>query len=196
MSASGQILRRRIRAMGQKLQKFRQNDSGDRRRGLRHDVFSLSRADAQAPVSLQEQLAAQYKMVKMGSDTQRIFGGRAGHTAGHSEGRNSGRALFRQAAFFRPNMRAERCTLRAADSVEKGSVSDMGEIWEGRKLRICFRWATRFIRRRSRSIVEQGHCHDEHRGLRHLQQDRSADLQQGASSVPVSQGISGKGERG
>lgn len=33
-------------------------------------VFSLSRADAQgAPVSLQEQLAAQYKLVKMGSDT-------------------------------------------------------------------------------------------------------------------------------
>ena len=33
-------------------------------------VFSLSRADAQgAPVSLQEQLAAQYKLGKMGSDT-------------------------------------------------------------------------------------------------------------------------------
>jgi hypothetical protein len=33
-------------------------------------VFSLSRADAQgAPVSIQEQLAAQYKLVKMGSDT-------------------------------------------------------------------------------------------------------------------------------
>jgi len=33
-------------------------------------VFSLARADAQAaPVSLQEQLAAQYKLVKMGSDT-------------------------------------------------------------------------------------------------------------------------------
>jgi len=33
-------------------------------------VFSSSRADAQgAPVSLQEQLAAQYKLVKMGSDT-------------------------------------------------------------------------------------------------------------------------------
>lgn len=33
-------------------------------------VFLLSRADAQgAPVSLQEQLAAQYKLVKMGSDT-------------------------------------------------------------------------------------------------------------------------------
>jgi hypothetical protein len=33
-------------------------------------IFSLSRADAQgAPVSLQEQLAAQYKLVKMGSDT-------------------------------------------------------------------------------------------------------------------------------
>jgi hypothetical protein len=33
-------------------------------------VFWLSRADAQgAPVSLQEQLAAQYKLVKMGSDT-------------------------------------------------------------------------------------------------------------------------------
>jgi len=33
-------------------------------------VFSLARADAQAaPVSLQEQLTAQYKLVKMGSDT-------------------------------------------------------------------------------------------------------------------------------
>jgi len=33
-------------------------------------MFSVSRAGAQgAPVSLQEQLAAQYKLVKMGSDT-------------------------------------------------------------------------------------------------------------------------------
>jgi hypothetical protein len=32
-------------------------------------LFSISLASAQAPVSIQEQLAAQYKLVKMGSDT-------------------------------------------------------------------------------------------------------------------------------
>jgi len=32
-------------------------------------IFPLSSARAQAPVSLQEQLGAQYKLVKMGSDT-------------------------------------------------------------------------------------------------------------------------------
>jgi hypothetical protein len=32
-------------------------------------IFSISMASAQAPVSLQEQLTAQYKVVKMGSDT-------------------------------------------------------------------------------------------------------------------------------
>src|SRR5580700_6344317 len=32
-------------------------------------TFPFSTASAQAPVSLQEQLAAQYKLVKMGSDT-------------------------------------------------------------------------------------------------------------------------------
>src|SRR6202034_3778480 len=60
--------------MGQKLQKLNRQRLN---RGILAivaivcaTVFSLARADAQAaPVSLQEQLAAQYKLVKMGSDT-------------------------------------------------------------------------------------------------------------------------------
>jgi hypothetical protein len=60
--------------MGQKLQKLNSQKLNRVMPGIVAmvcaTVFSLARADAQAaPVSLQEQLAAQYKLVKMGSDT-------------------------------------------------------------------------------------------------------------------------------
>ena len=47
-------------------------------------IVLASMAGAQAP-TLQEQLIAQYKLVKMGD--------RQGHAAGDQEGRNPGRAL-------------------------------------------------------------------------------------------------------
>ena len=56
-------------------------------------IFPMALASAQA-VSLQEQLAAQYKLAKIGIGHQRIFRGGKGHIVGHPKGRSLGRALW------------------------------------------------------------------------------------------------------
>ena len=48
---------------------------------------------AQAPVSLQEQLNAQYKLARMGSDSNGFTVVDAGHAAGDAKGRSAERAV-------------------------------------------------------------------------------------------------------
>ena len=81
--------------------------------------FLLSRADAQgAPVSLQEQLAAQYKLVKMGSDS----GGPSVITAGTLLAVQKGGILG--VAYSESNVP------HSQQRSDQGDRSRYGEIWE------------------------------------------------------------------
>ena len=157
-------------------------------------VFSLARANAQAaPVSLQEQFAAQYKLVKMGSDTGGYSVVRGGHLAGHQKGGILG-VPYSDTSIL--STKYEGGTVHSPNSMLSKGIGFGMKRFGKKQTTHLFAVGDKVYPSKIEVNVEKDTVSMSIVGLRQMQQDRSADLQQGAGSLPVSQRNPGKGDRG
>ena len=143
-------------------------------------------------VSLQEQLAAQYKLVKMGSDTSGYSVVEKGTLLAIQKGGILSVPYGDQNVL---SNKYEGGTIHGSERlVVDGTKIHHGEIWQGADDPFVCR-GRQSLSHEDRCERGQGYGDSRNRRLRHLQQDRSADLQQGECGLPVSQGIAGECER-
>src|SRR5208337_3013390 len=120
---------------------------------------------------------------------ERIFRGGKGHAAGYPEGWDPGGALWR------PECSLQQVRERSDQSTEQpvvdGAEIHHGKIWQGTD-DASVRGGRQSLSHEDRCERGQGYGDSGNCGLRHMQQDGSANLEQGECRVPVSERIPGE----
>ena len=155
-------------------------------------ILPTALANAQA-VSLQEQLAAQYKLVKMGSDTSGYSVVEEGTLLAIQKGGLLGVPYSDTSV---QNNKYEGGVVKAPNAIlSKGIGFGMKKFGKEQTTKL-FAKGDKVYPTKIDVNLEKDQVIDGHRCLRHLQQNRSADLQQDERGLCVSQGIFSDGERG